>query len=85
MAPPARSLGRRGVRGDQHAAATLAGAVVGPFLVQWAGLAGLAGAASLVTFGAAVLARLTVPLRPVSGLPPNGPGDHRIPGKRSHW
>jgi MFS family permease len=45
-----------------QAAATLAGAIAGPFLAQWAGLAGLAAAASLVTFGAAVLARLTVPL-----------------------
>jgi predicted MFS family arabinose efflux permease len=68
-----------------QAAATLAGAVAGPLVAQSAGLAGLAAAVSLVTFGAAVLARLTVPLCPVSGLRPNGPGDHRIPGKRSHW
>jgi predicted MFS family arabinose efflux permease len=45
-----------------QAAATPAGAVAGPLLAQWAGLTGLAGAASLVTFGAAVLARFTVPL-----------------------
>lgn len=52
-----------------EAAATLAGAVAGPFLAQAAGASGLqavAAAASLLTLGAAALARLTVPRIPVS-------------------
>ena len=44
-----------------EAAATLAGAVVGPFLAQAVHLTGLAVVASLVTLGAAALARLMVP------------------------
>jgi predicted MFS family arabinose efflux permease len=73
-----------------QAAATLAGALAGPFVAQSAGLAGLAAAASLVTFGAAVLARLTVPLYPVSGFKAErvqeiaaSPARGRI-GKRTH-
>jgi hypothetical protein len=58
-----------------EAAATLAGAVAGPFLAQAAGASGpsgaagletVAAAASLLTLGAAALARLTVPRIPVS-------------------
>lgn len=55
-----------------EAAATLAGAVAGPFLAQAAGTAGASGletvaaVASLLTIGAAALARLTVPRMPVS-------------------
>ena len=45
-----------------EAAATLAGAVAGPFLAQAAGLEVVAGAASVLTLGAAALTRLTVPL-----------------------
>jgi predicted MFS family arabinose efflux permease len=66
-----------------EAAATLAGAVAGPFLAQVAGASGLepvAAAASLLTLGAAALARLTVPRIPVShgdgelrSFLPNGP------------
>jgi MFS family permease len=51
-----------------EAAATLGGAVAGPFLAQAAGASGLetvAAAASLLTLGAAALARLTVPRIPV--------------------
>ncbi|HEY7261009.1 MAG TPA: MFS transporter [Trebonia sp.] len=44
-----------------EAAATLAGAVAGPFLAQAAGLRSVAVAASLLTLGAAALARLRVP------------------------
>jgi MFS family permease len=44
-----------------EAAAGLIGAVAGPFLAQESHLAGLAAVASLVTLGAAVLARLTMP------------------------
>jgi predicted MFS family arabinose efflux permease len=47
-----------------EAAATLAGAVAGPFLAQAAGLETVAAAASLLTLGAAALARLTVPRIP---------------------
>jgi predicted MFS family arabinose efflux permease len=46
-----------------EAAATLLGAVAGPFLAQAAHLTGVAVAASLVTLGAAVLAALIVPRR----------------------
>ena len=72
-----------------EAAATLAGAVAGPFLAQAAGASGpsgaagletVAAAASLLTLGAAALARLTVPRIPVSrgdgelrSFLPNGP------------
>lgn len=66
-----------------EAAATLGGAVAGPFLAQAAGASGLetvAAAASLLTLGAAALARLTVPRMPVScgdgairSFPLNGP------------
>jgi predicted MFS family arabinose efflux permease len=51
-----------------EAAATLAGAVAGPFLAQATGASGLetvAAVASLLTLGAAALARLTVPRIPV--------------------
>ena len=44
-----------------EAAATLIGAVAGPFLAQTAHLPAAATAASLLTFGAAALAYLTVP------------------------
>jgi MFS family permease len=44
-----------------EAAATLIGAVAGPFLAQAEHLAGLAVIASFVTFAAAALTRLTVP------------------------
>jgi len=44
-----------------EAAATLGGAVAGPFLAQAAGLETVAAVASLLTIAAAVLARLTVP------------------------
>ncbi|MGH3169737.1 MAG: MFS transporter, partial [Trebonia sp.] len=44
-----------------EAAATLAGAVAGPFLAQTAGLAAAAATASVLTLGAAALARATVP------------------------
>ena len=50
-----------------EAAVGLIGAVAGPFLAQAAHLAGLAVVASLVTLGAAVLARLTVPT--IAGRP----------------
>jgi MFS family permease len=47
-----------------EAAATLIGAVAGPFLAQAEHLAGLGVIASLVTLAAAALARLTVPPMP---------------------
>lgn len=47
-----------------EAAATLAGAVAGPLLAQAANLAAAAAVASLLTLGAAVLARLSVPRLP---------------------
>jgi MFS family permease len=47
-----------------EAAATLIGAVAGPFLAQAEHLAGLAVIASLVTIGAAAMTRLTVPRMP---------------------
>ncbi len=66
-----------------EAAATLAGAVAGPFLAQSAGAPGLetvAAVASSLTLAAAALARLTVPRIPVRcadgdlrSLLPNGP------------
>jgi len=51
-----------------EAAATLAGAVAGPFLAQLAGLRSVAVAASLLTLGAAALARLRVPRVPETAL-----------------
>lgn len=51
-----------------EAAATLAGAVAGPFLAQTAGLQSVAVAASLLTLGAAALARLRVPRIPETAL-----------------
>ena len=51
-----------------EAAATLAGAVAGPFLAQAAGLRSVAVAASLLTLGAAALARLRVPRVPETAL-----------------
>ncbi len=51
-----------------EAAATLAGAVAGPFLAQAARLPGIAAVASLVTLGAAALAFRTVrPAAPAAG------------------
>jgi MFS family permease len=47
-----------------EAAATLTGAVAGPFLAQAVGLTGIAVVASLVTLGGAVLAALIVPRAP---------------------
>jgi MFS family permease len=47
-----------------EAAATLSGAVAGPFLAQTAHLTATAATASLVTLGAAALTRLTVPRIP---------------------
>ena len=58
-----------------EAAATLVGAVAGPFLAQAAGASGLetvAAVASLLTLGAAALARLTVP-RVRAAPPPQTP------------
>jgi len=52
-----------------EAAATLAGAVAGPFLAQEAHFAAVAVAASLLTFGAAALACLTVPQMPAVTIP----------------
>jgi predicted MFS family arabinose efflux permease/predicted enzyme related to lactoylglutathione lyase len=51
-----------------EAAATLAGAVAGPFLAQLAGLRSVAVAASLLTLGAAALARLNLPRAPETAL-----------------
>jgi predicted MFS family arabinose efflux permease len=67
---PGAALGRvSAVFLTAEAAATLAGSVAGPFLAQAAGLTAAATAASLLTLGAAALARLTlppkVPVRPV--------------------
>jgi MFS family permease len=47
--------------GTAEAAATLAGAVAGPFLAQAVHLTGLAAVAALLTLGAAALAALTIP------------------------
>jgi predicted MFS family arabinose efflux permease len=59
---PNAALGRVGsVFLTGEAAATLIGAVAGPFLAQAAHLSGVAATASLVTLGAAALAFLTVP------------------------
>ncbi|MFY9928963.1 MAG: MFS transporter, partial [Streptosporangiaceae bacterium] len=59
---PNAALGRVGaVFLTGEAAATLLGAVAGPFVAQVAHLAGVAAVASLVTLAAAVLARLTIP------------------------
>jgi predicted MFS family arabinose efflux permease len=44
-----------------EAAATLTGAVAGPFVAQAARFTGIAAVASLVTLGGAALARLIVP------------------------
>jgi predicted MFS family arabinose efflux permease len=50
-----------------EAAATLVGALAGPFVAQQAHLTAVAVAASLITFSAAVLACLTVPRMPGTG------------------
>jgi predicted MFS family arabinose efflux permease len=62
---PNKALGRvSAVFLTGEAAATLTGAVAGPFLAQAAHLAAAATAASILTISAAVLAYLTVPLTP---------------------
>jgi predicted MFS family arabinose efflux permease len=66
--PPA-VLGRAcAVFGAGEAAATLFGAVAGPFLAQAAQPSGVAATAALVTFGAAALTLLLVP-RVAPGIP----------------
>ncbi len=65
-----------------EAAATLAGSVAGPFLAQAAQLTGAAAVASLVTLGAAALARLIVPPMAAIAPRPAGPrpaGPARLP------
>ena len=63
---PGAALGRvSAVFLTGEAAATLVGSVAGPFLAQAAHLLSAAAAASLVTLGAAALARLTMPPMPV--------------------
>ena len=54
-----------------EAAATLAGAVAGPFIAQADGLTAVAATASVLTLGAAALARVTIP-RPRVGHVPDG-------------
>ena len=62
---PNSALGRvSAVFLTSEAAATLSGAVAGPFLAQTAHLTAAATAASLLTLGAAALAHLTVPRTP---------------------
>jgi MFS family permease len=62
---PNTALGRvSAVFLTSEAAATLTGAVAGPFLAQAAHLVAAATAASIVTISAAVLAYLTMPLTP---------------------
>ncbi len=68
-----------------EAAATLAGSVAGPFLAQAAQLTGAAAVASLVTLGAAVLARLIVPPLPANPRPADpAPGYRSISAKTPH-
>ncbi len=81
---PGAALGRVGaafVTGE--AAATLLGAVAGPFLAQAVGLPGLAAAASAATLLAALLACLIVPDTTPRGVPPlvraKGAGGQRPP------
>jgi MFS family permease len=66
-----------------EAAATLTGAVAGPFIAQAAHLTGIAGAVSLTTLGAAVLAFLIVPRMPLraSGRAPSGPRPRWLPSR----
>jgi hypothetical protein len=68
---PGAALGRvSAVFLTAEAAATLVGSVAGPFLAQTAHLLSAATAASLVTLGAAALARLTMPPMPARPLRP---------------
>ena len=68
---PGAALGRvSAVFLTAEAAATLVGSVAGPFLAQTAHLLSAAAAASLVTLGAAALARLTMPPMPARPLRP---------------
>jgi len=60
-----------------EAAATLIGAVAGPFLAQAEHLAGLAVIASVVTLAAAALTRLTVPRMPAAVA---APAQHGLAG-----
>ena len=72
---PDASLGRvSAVFLTCQAAATLAGAVAGPFIAQAAGLTTAAAVASLLTLAAAALARWTVPRLPSVLAPARSPG-----------